>query len=178
METPKKIPFISGNGKPKKASCISGNETFQSTPTKFILFQETEAPQKILIFSPKKAALIFRETEALRNSLFSRNGNAKKLLLFQEVAFQARKMKKTRSENFLYISGNGTFSACYKTRNTGTRNNGIRNISGTAGHPGTAAEQLNITRNTSGTPRNNGTIQNEEQLQCFQCRMQMYFGTV
>ena len=49
--------------------------------------------------------------------------------------------------------------AYYKTRNTGTRNTG-----GTAEHPGTAAEQLNITRNTSGTPRNNGTIQNKEQL--------------
>ena len=54
---------------------------------------------------------------------------------------------------------------------------------GTPEHPGTVAEQLNITlpgtpaehsripteyrRNTSGTSRNNGIIQNEEQLQYF-----------
>ena len=44
----------------------------------------------------------------------------------------------------------------YKTRNNGTRNTG-----------GTVVEQLNITRNTRGTLRNNGTIQNEEQLWCF-----------
>ena len=54
-----------------------------------------------------------------------------------------------------------------KTRNTGTRNNGTRNTGETAEHPGIVAEQLNITRNTSRTPRNNGTIQNQEQLQCF-----------
>ena len=44
-------------------------------------------------------------------------------------------------------------------RNTDNRN--------TPEHPGTVTEQLNITRNTRGTPRNNETIQNEEQLQCF-----------
>ena len=38
---------------------------------------------------------------------------------------------------------------------------------GTAEHPGTVAEQPNITRNTSVTPQNNGTLQNKEQLQCF-----------
>ena len=73
--------------------------------------------------------------------------------------------------------------AYYKTRNTGTRNRGTRNTGGTPEHPGTVAEQLNITlpgtpaehsripteyrRNTSGTSRNNGIIQNEEQLQYF-----------
>ena len=35
---------------------------------------------------------------------------------------------------------------------------------GTPEHPGTVAEQLNITRNTSGTPRNNEIIQNEGHL--------------
>ena len=29
-------------------------------------------------------------------------------------------------------------------------------------HPGTVADQLNITQNISGTPRNNGTIQNKD----------------
>ena len=50
-ETPKKIPFISGNGNPKKASYISGNVTFQSThqnisgngnPEKILILPETE----------------------------------------------------------------------------------------------------------------------------------------
>ena len=45
------------------------------------------------------------------------------------------------------------YSAYYKTSN-----------SGTAEHSGTVAEKLNLTRNTSGTPWKNGTIQNEEQL--------------
>ena len=30
-------------------------------------------------------------------------------LIFQEVTFRDRKMKKTRSEKMSYISGNGTF---------------------------------------------------------------------
>ena len=38
---------------------------------------------------------------------------------------------------------------------------------GTAEQAGTVGEQLNIIRNTSRTPRNNETIQNKEQLQCF-----------
>ena len=54
--------------------------------------------------------------------------------------------------------------AYYKTRNTGTQNKGTRNTGGRAEHPGTVAEQLNITWNTSGIPGNKGTIQNEEQL--------------
>ena len=50
--------------------------------------------------------------------------------------------------------------AYYKTRNTGTQNNGTRNTDGTAEHSGIVAEQ----RNTSGTPRNNVTLHDEEQL--------------
>ena len=45
-------------------------------------------------------------------------------------------------------------------RNTEHRRNG-----GTAEHPETVVKQLNITRSISGTSRNNGAIQNEEQ--CF-----------
>ena len=35
--------------------------------------------------------------------------NSLKIKKFQEVTFQAQKIKKTYSENFFYISGNGTF---------------------------------------------------------------------
>ena len=45
------IKKISGNGNPKKASYISGNGTFQFTPRKFLVFQETETPKKIPFIS-------------------------------------------------------------------------------------------------------------------------------
>ena len=54
-EASKKIPYISGNRNLKKDSYISENGTFQSTPKKF------------LIFSQKKAFLIFPETETSKN---------------------------------------------------------------------------------------------------------------
>ena len=52
----------------------------------------------------------------------------------------------------------------YYGRNTKIWNNETRNTGRTAKRHGTVAEQLNITRNISGTTRNNGTIQNEERL--------------
>ena len=48
METPKKIPYVSGNENPKKVSYISGNRTFQSTLRKFLILQETEAAKNKL----------------------------------------------------------------------------------------------------------------------------------
>ena len=42
--------------------------------------------------------------------------------------------------------------AYYKTRNTGTQNNGTQNTSGTAEHPGTVVEQLYIA-NQSGSAK-------------------------
>ena len=59
------------------------------------------------------------------------------------------------------------FWAYYKTRSTWTRSNGTRNTGRTVEHPGIVAEQQNIPehqRNTSGTPRNNGALYDEEQL--------------
>ena len=38
----KNIPYIRGNANSKIASYISGNGTFQSTPRKFLIFQETD----------------------------------------------------------------------------------------------------------------------------------------
>ena len=52
----------SGNEKTKKASYISGNGTFQSSPRKFLIFQETEEPKKSLNFR-KWNFLILQETE-------------------------------------------------------------------------------------------------------------------
>ena len=63
-ETPKKILYILGNRNRKKASYISGNGIFQSTPRKLLILQETKTPKKFLIFFQKKPFLIFRETES------------------------------------------------------------------------------------------------------------------
>ena len=74
--------------------------------------------KKVVIFSQKGVFLIFKETETLKKlfafqkcelSYILGNGNLKKLLLFQEVTFQARKMRKTHFEKSFYISGNETF---------------------------------------------------------------------
>ena len=72
--------------------------------------------------------------------------------------------------------------AYYKTRNAGTRNNGTpRNSSETTEYRGTPAERLGIPtehqRNPSGTLPNNGTIQNEEQLQRLWRKFKPHFNT-
>ena len=75
--------------------------TFQPNPEKikknpprekFLILQETEAPEKLLIFSQKKSVLIFQEKEA-----------PKKFFIFQETSyisgsnFQSSKNEKTHS---------------------------------------------------------------------------------
>ena len=68
-KTPKKVPYISGNDKPKKL-LIFQEATFQArkikkkfTPQKIFIFQEMEVSnfniKNFLIFSQKKAFLIF-----------------------------------------------------------------------------------------------------------------------
>ena len=75
MQTPlKKIPYISGNGNAKSASNILGKGIFQSTPRKFLIFQEKKTLKKFLIFSQKKAFLISPETKT-----------SKKFFIFQEM---------------------------------------------------------------------------------------------
>ena len=93
----KKIPCIYGNGNLKKASYISGNGTFQSTPRKFLILQEMEILKKFLIFSQKKAFLIFRQMETLKNSLYFRKRN---FLIFQE-----RHIQNSGITKLFYISG-------------------------------------------------------------------------
>ena len=46
LETPPKIPYIPGNRNPIKAFIIWENETFQSTPRKIFILQETKKPEK------------------------------------------------------------------------------------------------------------------------------------
>ena len=62
------------------------------------------------IFSQKKTFVIFRETETpkffftfqdAKLSYISGNGNTKKLLIFQEVTFRTRKIKKSTLKKFL-----------------------------------------------------------------------------
>ena len=75
-ETPKKNPYTSGNGNPRKASYISGNGTLpfspqaqrikESTPRKFLILQETEAPKNFLYFLKRKLFLYFRKRKRRR----------------------------------------------------------------------------------------------------------------
>ena len=60
--------------------------------------------KKFLIFSSKKAFLIFWETETtkMKLSYISGNRNPKKLLTFQEVTFQARNIKPTFKKFFKF----------------------------------------------------------------------------
>ena len=62
------------------------------------MFQEKELSssniKKFLIFSQKKAFLYFGKQKLRKISYISENGNPKKFLIFKEVTFQARKMKK------------------------------------------------------------------------------------
>ena len=56
----------------------------------FLIFRETETPEKIFIF---------QETEL---SYISENRNPKKLLISQEVTFRARKIKKTTLKKLIF----------------------------------------------------------------------------
>ena len=87
------VHFLSPSSKNKK-----------SPPRKkFLIFRETELSssniKKNLVFSQKKAFLISREMETPKKIPYiSRNVSPKKMLIFQEVIFRARKMKKFHSE--------------------------------------------------------------------------------
>ena len=60
----------------------------------FIMFSGNGNPEKIPYISGNETFLYFR-----------------KLLIFQKITFQARKMKKTYSVKTFYISGNGTLQS-------------------------------------------------------------------
>ena len=109
IETLKKIPYISGNGNPKRASYISGNGTFQSTPRKFLIFQPTETSKKFLIFSQKKAVLKFQEMETSKNSLCFRKRN---FLIFRETL---KNFPRPKSKRTSYVSGSNMESLKIKT---------------------------------------------------------------
>ena len=50
METPPKIPYISGKGNPKQSFLYFRNGTFQSIPGKILILQETKAQKKVVVF--------------------------------------------------------------------------------------------------------------------------------
>ena len=60
-------------------------ELSNSNIKKFLIFKESETPQKFLLFSQKKAFLIFQET---KKSLYFRN-----FLVFQEELPKPQKPK-------------------------------------------------------------------------------------
>ena len=105
VEIPKNNLHISGNGNPKKLlifwkmelfSPNSKNKKIQSGRTYYalissysqkncLIFQETKAPKKFVIFSQKKAFLIFWEMEPRKNSLCLRKWS---FLILKEVTIQ------------------------------------------------------------------------------------------
>ena len=70
--------------------------------------------KKLLLFSQKKAFLIFWVTKI---SYISEKGNAKKLLIFQEVTFQVQEIKKPTLKKFLIF---------WKTELSGHKENTLR----------------------------------------------------
>ena len=68
--------------------------------------------KKFLIFSQKKAFLIFRKSETLQNSLYFRKRN---LFIFQEASyisgtnFPSSKSKRNPLKSFFIFRGYGTF---------------------------------------------------------------------
>ena len=70
----------------------------------FLIFQKRETPKKFLIFQETE---LFHKSEngnPGKISYISGNGNPEKLLIFQEVTFRARKIKKNPPwKNFLYL---------------------------------------------------------------------------
>ena len=71
----------------------------------FLIFQKTETPKKFLIFQETE---LFHKSEngnPEKISYISGNGNPEKLLIFQEVTFWARKIKKKSPLKKLLIFG-------------------------------------------------------------------------
>ena len=75
---------------------------FSVHPEKILIFQEKENLKK-LVFSQKKAVLILWKTETSKNYLYFRKQNPPKLLIFQEVTFQAQKLKSTPLKSFFFF---------------------------------------------------------------------------
>ena len=146
METPKKIPYISGNWNPKKASYISGNGTFQFKPPKikkihpeknslyfgkwnflrltgFLYFLQ----RKLFLYFLKKATRIF-QPRPLKFSLkkflifFPKKSASKKFLIFSQKSpsfcgnWNPEKIFIFQERKFSYISGDGIFFY-FKKRN-------------------------------------------------------------
>ena len=75
-----------------------------------LIFQETQTSKKFLIFSQKKVLLIFGKTKTLQKFLiFQETKTLKDFLYSGNRTFQARKKKKNDSEKIPYILVGGTF---------------------------------------------------------------------
>ena len=75
---------------------MPGSETFQSTPRKFIVLQETKPPKKIFIYFLKRKLFLFSgngnpETETLKSFLYFRRTckaqKTNKKVFFEEIPY-------------------------------------------------------------------------------------------
>ena len=80
------------SGKKKIATWCTFWPKFKKKLKKFLLFSQK---RKLFVYFRKRIFLIFQETDL---SYISGNVNPKKLLIFQEVTFRARKVKRTKKE--------------------------------------------------------------------------------
>lgn len=96
----KKNHFISGNGKPKIVSHISGNRTFQSTKRKRFILQEMETLRELLVLSQNKSFLIFLETKNSKKSLIYLE---EELSYISETLKKISNTKKKNKKNWWYF---------------------------------------------------------------------------
>ena len=96
MELPGALSIPSSENKnnpPRERFLYSGKmELSNSNIKKFLKFLETRAPEKFLIFSQKKACLIFRGTET-----------PKKFVILQEIDNFLMFQEKEALKNILYL---------------------------------------------------------------------------
>ena len=85
METPKQIPYITGNGNPKKLLILQEMKLFSPPQENFFYFRKREPRKKFLYSLKRKLFLYFWKREPR---------NSEKLLIFQEVTCKAQKTKK------------------------------------------------------------------------------------
>ena len=90
----KKILIFQETGTIKKPPIFCEMELFSPPRENLLILQETEAPKKFLIFSQKKASLIFWELETPKKFfIFRETETLKNFLYFRKWNFQAPSLK-------------------------------------------------------------------------------------
>ena len=90
---------------PTKKENLLGNGTFQFTLRQFLILQETETLEKLLIFSSRKLFLYFSIRKTWKSFLyFKKRKPCKNFLYFRKLLSELKIWKNLLLENFLYFS--------------------------------------------------------------------------